>query len=150
MVRRATALLWSIALVLPVSAAEPDNPYDDPPPRRATDGIAACAAPVARRLTPEAARREAHQRVERGTSCWLEGKCEPGGDYRHDAQITIDVADAIARDGRFAGTSLWVETLRGFVTVKGCLADAAQGAAVEALVAARPRVKKVWQEAKVR
>lgn len=126
------------------------NPFDDPPPQRATHGIADCDAPVARRWTPDEARREAHQRVERGTSCWLAGQCPPGGDYRGDDVVNARVASAIAADPRFATTSVWVETLRKFVTIKGCLASAEQGPALEALVRRIEGVKLVWQEAKVR
>ncbi len=124
-----------------------DNPYDDPPPLRATDGIAGCPPPPVRVLTPDAARREAHQRVERGTSCWLAGTCPPGGDYAGDRDLNTRVARAVADDPRFATASIWVETLRKFVTLKGCLATARQGVALEALVRSIDGVRVVWQEA---
>ncbi len=142
--------LWSIGLYAAIAqGAEPDNPYNDPPPLQATHGIAACPAPRTRALTPEEARREAHQRIERGTSCWLAGQCEAGGDYKHDAEINARVAAAIANDARFGNTSLWVETLRKFVTIKGCLADVQQGRELEQMVKAIAGVKLVWQEAVV-
>ena len=124
------------------------NPYHDPPPTRATSGIADCPPPKVRTLTPEQARAEAHQRIERGTSCWLAGTCEPGGDYKHDKETTARVAAAIGADPHFANTSLWVETLRKFVTIKGCLAETAQGPMLEAKVKAIEGVALVWQEAK--
>jgi osmotically-inducible protein OsmY len=132
------------------SAAEPDNYYSDPAPLQATHGISDCAAPAVRVLSPEDARREAHQRVERGTSCWLAGTCEPGGDYKNDAVVNARVADAIANDARFANTSIWVETLRKFVTLKGCVADDTQSRELESLVRSVTGVKLVWQEAKVK
>ncbi len=135
--------------VRPTQAAEADNPYNDPPPLQATHGIARCPAPKPRTLTPEQAQREAHQRVERGTSCWLAGKCEPGGDYKGDGETNARVAAAIGRDARFAASSLWVETLRKFVIIKGCLADAKQGRDLETMVKAIEGVKLVWQEAVV-
>jgi osmotically-inducible protein OsmY len=142
------SILISIASAVPIArGAEPDNPYNDPPPVRATSGIAACPAPRVRVLTPEQARREAHQRIERGTSCWLAGQCEPGGDYKDDGPTTKRVAEAIAHDARFADTSLWVETLRKFVTIKGCLARASQADDVAALARSVDGVKLVWQEA---
>ncbi len=138
-------------LLAPLSSpsADNDNPYSDPPPTRATAGIADCPAPKVRTSTPEQARAEAHQRIERGTSCWLEGKCEPGGDYKHDAETTARVAALLAHDPRFANTSLWVETLRKFVSIKGCLADSKQGPMLEAMVKAVPGVALVWQEATI-
>lgn len=154
--RAAASLAAALALVFPAATAysadagdQPGNPYNDPPPLQATHGIARCVAPKARALTPQEARLEAHQRIERGTSCWLAGQCEPGGDYRHDAEISARVAESIAHDTRFANSSLWVETLRRFVTIKGCLADAGQGRTLEAKVKAIDGVKLVWQEAVV-
>jgi BON domain len=142
-------LLASLALAGVASASEDDNYYQDPPPLAATHGIADCPPPVVRKLTPEQARREAHQRVERGTSCSLAGTCEAGGDYKDDDRVNAEVVAALAEDPRLTHSSLWVETLRKFVTVKGCLADGAQGAVAETLARAVPKVKLVWMEAKV-
>lgn len=147
---RMAAMCMTLALDAPAAAgAEANNPYNDPPPMQATHDILQCPVPRPQTLTPEEARREAHQRVERGTSCWLAGQCEAGGDYKHDGDINARVAAAIERDRRFANTSLWVETLRKFVTIKGCLADAKQGSELEAMVKAIAGVKLVWQEAVV-
>ncbi len=129
-------------------SAEAGNPYDDPPPLRATAGVVDCPPPPVRVLSPEAARLEAHQRAERGTSCWLAGRCPPGGDYAGDRELNDRVASAIAADPRFATATIWVETLRKFVTLKGCLADARQGVALEAWVRAIDGVRIVWQEAR--
>ncbi len=153
-VRTSSALRASLFIAIAFHAgitpsAEPDNPYNDPPPVQATRAIARCPAPRIRTLTPDEARREAHQRIERGTSCWLAGQCEAGGDYKHDAETNARVAAAISNDLRFANSSLWVETLRKFVTIKGCLADAKQGRELEAMVKAIDGVKLVWQEAAV-
>ena len=144
-----TWLAASFALALPdaLRADDSGNPYNDPPPLQATHGFAHCAAPKPRTLTREQARAEAHYRAERGTSCWLEGKCEPGGDYQRDPEINRRVAAAIAADARFSNTSLWVETLRIFVTIKGCLRTAEEGRELEALVKSVEGVKLVWQEA---
>jgi len=130
-------------------ASADDNPYDDPPPLQATAGIADCPAPKARVLTPEQARREAHQRVERGTSCWLAGRCEAGGDYKDDDRVNARVAAAIAAEPGFARSSVWVETLRKFVTLKGCVVDDEQARAIEALAGSIEGVKRVWLETKV-
>ena len=126
------------------------NPYQDPAPLQATHGIVGCPPPVVRSLTPEQARMEAHQRVERGTSCWLEGRCPAGGDYKDDDRVNRAVAAAIAGDERFAGTSVWVVTLRKFVTLQGCIADAAQGAALTSVARAVESVRQVWLETRTR
>ena len=129
--------------------ASADNPYDDPPPIQATHGIADCPKPKVRVLSPEEARREAHQRVERGTSCWLAGTCAPGGDYKDDDRVNGRVASAIAADPRFADSTVWVETLRKFVTLKGCVVDEREGRALEAFVRSIDGVRLVWLETKV-
>ena len=64
-------------------------------------------------------------------------------------EINARVAGTIAQDARFVNTSLWIETLRKFVTIKGCLVDTAQGAELEARAKAIDGVKLVWQEAVV-
>jgi hypothetical protein len=129
-------------------AGNPYNPYNDPPPQQATHGVADCPPPKPRVLTAEQARAEEHSRIERGTACALAGTCEPGGAYKRDPEINSRVVTAIAADVRFADTSLWVETLRKFVTIKGCLRDADQGRELEALVRSVKDVQIVWQEAK--
>ncbi len=131
------------------SAADDDNFYNDPPPLQATHGRADCPPPKVRALSPEEARREAHQRVERGTSCFLAGTCGPGGDYKDDDKVNARVAERIAADERFADTSVWVETLRKFVTLKGCVASDAQARALEATARGVEGVKLVWIETKV-
>jgi hypothetical protein len=146
--------LVALACLLPlagplVARADDDNFYDDPPPLQATHGVADCPPPKVRKLSPEDARREAHQRVERGTSCWLAGTCPPGGDYKGDGDVNARVAAAIADDPRFADSAVWVETLRKFVTLKGCVASAEQGRALEAFVRAMDGVKLVWLETTV-
>ena len=146
---KSLAALTLLALLATAHAADDEGYYQDPPPLAATRGLADCPPPVVRKLTPEQARREAHQRVERGTSCWLAGKCEAGGDYKDDDRVNAQIAEALAADRRLARTSLWVETLRKFVTVKGCVATESQRRVAEALARAVPKVKLVWMEAKV-
>ena len=116
---------------------------------RASSGFPGCAETRPPLLTPEQMRITAHERVERGTSCALEGKCEPGGAYRRDPEINERVRTAIAEDRRLADTALWVTTSRRFVTVSGCVRSVAQRRAVEALVLAQPGVDRVFNEIRV-
>jgi hypothetical protein len=141
--------ILALAAIPAFPAAADDNPYNDPPPLQATHGVADCPPPKVRVLSPEDARREAHQRVERGTSCWLAGTCPPGGDYKGDDVVNARIVETIAADARFANTSVWVETLRKFVTIKGCLDDAGQGQALEQLARSVAGVKLVWLETRV-
>jgi hypothetical protein len=120
-----------------------DNPFHDPY-EQATAGYAGCVAPRRPQYSEEDLRREAHQRMEAGTTCWLAGQCEQGGPYKHDAEINTDIVGAIQADKRFVHTSIWVETLRSYVTLHGCAPDRSTQRQLEILVKSRARVKIVW------
>ena len=91
----------------------------------------------------------AHERAERGTTCALEGRCEPGGAYRRDPEINERVRAALAADRRFADTSVWVTTTRKFVTLSGCVQSRGERRALAAFVAAQPGVERVLDELSV-
>jgi hypothetical protein len=128
--------LVPIASALVASGAPADEPrtYQLDPFAQATSGYAGCPEAKPPVLTEQEMQITAHQRVERGTSCCLAGTCECGGAYKHDPEINSRVVEAIASDGRFRSTSLWVTTTRKFVTVEGCVRSAAQKKALEQLV----------------
>ena len=100
-------------------------------------------------LTEQEMRASAHSRAERGTSCCLAGTCECGGAYKHDPEINVRVVDAIKSDARFRNTSLWVTTTRKFVTLQGCVTNAAQKKTLERFVKSLPDVELVWNETTV-
>jgi len=139
-----------VALVLAsVSAAAAELVQLDPF-AAATQGMPACAAPQPPLLTPEAARTEAHVRAERGTRCGMDGSCEAGGAYRRDPEINERVRGAIANEARFARTSVWLTTTRGWVTLQGCVRSAGQRRALVAFVARQPGVTRVFDELHVK
>ena len=76
----------------------------------------------------------------------MEGKCEPGGAYRRDAEINERVRAAIASDRRFAGTSIWLTTSRKWVTLQGCVHKAAQRRSLVDLVRKSRDVERVFDE----
>src|SRR5439155_9830793 len=150
------ALMGSAALVLGIVVAlAPDVRAQEPrtyqldPFTQATAGDAGCPEAKPPVLTEQEMRTTAHQRVERGTSCCLAGTCECGGAYKHDPEINDRVAAAIKTDSRFAKTSIWVTTTRKFVTLQGCVRNAAQKKALERLVKGQPDVAIVWNETTV-
>ena len=116
---------------------------------QATRGHPRCTAPAPPLLTREQVERGAHARAERGTRCAMEGKCEPGGAYRRDPEINEAVRASVAADPRFATASVWITTSRGWVTLQGCVRDAAQKRALIATVKAVPRVVQVFDETRV-
>jgi hypothetical protein len=140
---RTVPLVITLALASPVAAEElvQLDPF-----AQATSGHPICAAPAPPLMTREQVERSAHARAERGTRCAMEGTCEPGGAYRRDPEINDAVRATLAADPRFARTSVWVTTSRGWVTLQGCVSDAVQRLALEEAVKAVPRVAKVFNE----
>ncbi|HVN35544.1 MAG TPA: BON domain-containing protein [Casimicrobiaceae bacterium] len=139
------AALLVIALIGYAPARGEDKVQLDPF-ARATNGYPACPEQAPPLLTAEAARVESHVRVERGLRCAMEGKCEPGGAYKRDAEVNQRVRARIAGDARFADTSIWVTTTRKWVTLEGCVRSAAQRKALVALVTKQPDVERVFDE----
>lgn len=116
---------------------------------QATRGHPSCMAPAPPLLTREQVERGAHARAERGTRCAMEGKCEPGGAYRRDHEINEAVRAALAADTRVATASVWVTTSRGWVTLQGCVRDAAQRNELADAVRKVARVVQVFDETRV-
>jgi hypothetical protein len=146
---RRRAALAALALALTACAcalARADDKVQLDPFARATQGFAACPEQPPPLLSPEQARVESHVRVERGLRCAMEGKCEPGGAYKRDPELNERVRALIARDPRFADTSVWVTTSRKWVTLQGCARSAAQRKALVALVAKQQDVERVFDE----
>lgn len=145
--RRLTTIV-AVASTLPASLAAADS-YQLDPFEQATAGFAACPTVPPPTLTLDQMRAQAHQRVERGTSCCLAGTCECGGSYKHDPEINARVVAAIRNDVHLRDTSIWVTTTRKFVTLQGCVHSAAQKRALERLVRRGQDVALVWNETTV-
>jgi hypothetical protein len=137
-----------VAVAYPTSAEEPRT-YQLDPFTQATSGYAGCPQGKPPILTEQEMRITAHERAERGTSCCLAGTCECGGAYKHDPEINERVAQAVRNDRRFRDTSIWVTTMRKFVTLQGCVRSGAQKSALERLVKRQPDVAIVWNETTV-
>ncbi len=136
------------ALGLAAGAEEPRS-YQLDPFTQATDGFASCPSAKPPVLTEQEMRVQAHERAERGTSCCLAGTCECGGAYKRDPEINDRVAAAIRSDKRFRDTSVWVTTMRKFVTLQGCVRSGSQRKALERLAKSQPDVAIVWNETTV-
>jgi hypothetical protein len=147
--RRFTACAASV-LTLACSHAWGEDMVQLDPFAQATRGDAKCPEPPPPLLTQEAARTQAHVRVERGLRCAMEGKCEPGGAYKRDPEINERVRELIAGDRRFADTAVWVTTSRKWVTLQGCVRSAAQRKSLFAWIAKQHDVERVFDELVVR
>ncbi|MEW6704895.1 MAG: BON domain-containing protein [Pseudomonadota bacterium] len=128
-------VLWLAVLAGPAGAQElRRNPFGDPF-LRITSGLAACPAPEEPVFTEEEFRAEAHDRSQRGVSCWMAGRCRLHNAYLYDQEIVPRVEKALQADGRFgAGTSVWALGQRRYVWLKGCVQSAGQAAEIERIV----------------
>ena len=128
------AVLAALAVLLSASAgsAEPLklNPFNDPF-IVATSGGRTCPVPLGPAYTEAQVREQSHHRAERGTTCWLEGRCAEPNAYRGDARIAQAVAEALRAEAALADTRIWVTVERAFVSLEGCVNDPAQAQLAE-------------------
>jgi hypothetical protein len=132
---RATCATLSLALLASVVAAQEPrrNAFDDPFVV-VTQGLAGCPIAEGPLLTEDQVRAEAHDRAQRGTSCWLAGRCRLHNAYLYDKEIVPRVVKAVKVDGRYGDTSVWALGQRRWVWLKGCVARPEQREALEGLV----------------
>ena len=106
------------------------------------DGIPNCPKPRGPLLTEAEMKSESHSRVERGTSCWMAGKCSEPNEYRYDATIGKAVEARFQAEPKFRDTSLWVTVKRKFVWVEGCVARNEEATELERIVLSIPDVER--------
>jgi len=125
------------ALLLAASAiatAQPRSNVFNDPFLQVTAGLPACPAPEPPGVTEQEARDLAHDRAQRGVSCWLAGRCRLHNAYLYDAEIIPRVQTALRVDGRFGSTSIWAMGQRRWVWLQGCVSTAEHAAEAEQLV----------------
>jgi hypothetical protein len=115
------------------SAPERRNWFGDPF-FQASDQVKGCPEPAGARITESERRVQSHGRAERGTTCWLVGKCERPNSYAYDPDIARKVRDAFAGKAPVAGSSLWITVQRRIVYLEGCVARERDEATLEAWV----------------
>ena len=106
------------------------NPFDDPF-LEITHGHDRCPEPKPPQLTVKQMEAEAHARVERGTRCYMDGRCRLPNSYQYDKEIIPRVKKAILADGRFKDTTVYALGQRRWVFLQGCVHDKAQSQAIE-------------------
>ena len=131
------------------TADERKNYFNDPFVQ-VTNGIAGCPVPQGPGMTEAEMKVEAHSRAERGTRCFMAGKCRLPNSYQYDSEIIPRVRKAILADGRFADTSVWAEGQRRWVWLKGCVRTREQRRDLQRLVGGLDDVEKVINELVVR
>jgi hypothetical protein len=143
---RILLFLFATYFAFAASAETLKNHYNDPF-IQVTNGIANCPQPKGPFMTLAEANAEAHPRIERGTTCFMSGKCKEPNAYRYDAQIgaaaklTFEVA--VGKEPSYARSSVWLTVQRRFVFAHGCVSSKAQATQIEALLKSVPDVEYV-------
>jgi BON domain len=129
------AVLGLAGVVAPARAqqAARTNAFGDPFVQ-VTRSIAQCPVAEGPLVTAAEARSQAHFRAEKGTTCYLHGRCRLPNAFLYDKDIVSRVARFIELDPRFADSSIWLLGQRRWVYLKGCAASAEQARALEAEV----------------
>jgi hypothetical protein len=102
-----------------------------------------CPVPRGPLMTEAEMKAESHSRIERGTTCWMTGRCKEPNAYLYDAGIGEAVRKRFADDPALRGASLWITVKRRFVWVEGCVPDASRAQALEAMFQSVPDVERV-------
>ena len=100
------------------------NWFDDPF-FQLSSGLPACAVPEGPFYTAQERRLQTHSRLERGTTCWLAGKCADSNAYRYDKPLAPKVRAALLAVPGVKKSSVWVIIQRRWVYLQGCVPDAA-------------------------
>jgi hypothetical protein len=92
---------------------------------RISQAVPDCPEPLGPMETDEEWLGESHYRIERGNSCWVEGRCRLSNAYLYDHEIAESVQRrlltiAYATHWRDQ-TSLWLMLQRRFIYVQGCV-----------------------------
>jgi hypothetical protein len=125
--------------------------FSEDPFVQVTAKIGGCPepAPPSYKETTDAAyqlRFEAHTRAERGTSCYLSGRCRLPNSYLYDKEIIPRVQKFILQERRFENTSVWIAGQRRWVYLQGCVKSRAQAAEMVQAVRMVDDVERVVDE----
>jgi hypothetical protein len=137
------SLLLSVALALSCQAqdtAKRQNWFHDPFFQIST-AVPNCPMPVGPFVTEEQRFIDAHHRAERGTSCWLEGKCDRPNSYAYDQDIADAFKAELSKHNPFTESTLWVTVQGRAVYIEGCAPDKSIVARLEAFARALPYVE---------
>jgi hypothetical protein len=96
------------------------NPFHDPT-LQVTSGLPGCPVPQEPVFSEDEFRKRAHERAQRGVSCWLAGRCRLENGYLYAAEIIPRVKRAVDARGGYTQTSVWALGQRRLVWLRGCV-----------------------------
>ena len=146
LMRRAASMV--LLAITGVAAAQPSARLDkrnwfDDPFFQVSSGQRSCPAPEGPLYTAEERRQQMHARLERGTSCWLEGRCKDSNAYGYDKRIAPQVQAALAAVPGVQRASVWAVVQRRWVYLQGCVPSRALARRLQGAARAVPDVELV-------
>ena len=118
------------------------NWFDDPF-FTVREGVPDCPVPLGPLTNGDERRTQTHTRSERGTRCYLEGRCTKPNSYLYDKDIADGVRARFAASNAYRDASLWVTVQRRIVWIEGCVAPGYRSGSLERLVRDVPDVELV-------
>jgi len=144
--RRAVCCVATAAFAASIATAQPAavkrNWFDDPF-FQVSHGLANCPVPEGPMLNESERREQMHSRLERGTSCWLAGRCTDSNAYRYDKGLAAPVRAALLQVPGLRRTSVWIIVQRRWVYLQGCVPDAKMARRLERAARGVPDVETV-------
>jgi hypothetical protein len=119
---------WAVLIALASHAALAEDKRvnrGNDPFFRISSAIPGCPEPLGPLETQQEWLDEAHYRIERGNSCWLEGRCRLPNGYLYDKEIAEAVGRRLSNISYAThwrdSTTLWLMLQRRFIYVQGCV-----------------------------
>ncbi|WP_242539066.1 hypothetical protein [Trinickia acidisoli] len=110
----------------PAWAGAPRANRGNDPFFQVSQAVSACPVPLGPMETEQEWLGESHYRIERGNSCWWEGRCRLSNSYLYDKEIEEAVKRRLTNVEPSMHwrerTTLWLMLQRRFVYVQGCVA----------------------------
>jgi hypothetical protein len=107
-------------------ADEPRVNHGNDPFFQVSSAIPACPTPLGPLQTEQEWLADSHYRIERGNSCWWEGRCRLSNSYLYDKEIQEAAKRRLANIEPSThwrqNTTLWLMLQRRFIYVEGCVA----------------------------
>jgi hypothetical protein len=128
--------------VLADEAAALRNWFDDPF-FQVRSAIKDCPVPLGPLTTGDEMRTQTHNRSERGTRCFQEGRCTRPNSFMYDKDIAGGVRAKFADTRAWRNASLWVTVQRRIVWIEGCVAPGYKSGQLDRLVRDVPDVELV-------
>ncbi len=139
----ALLLLVTFAAPCSVQSEEVRRNWFHDPFFQISDAVPNCPMPAGPFVTEKERTAEAHHRAERGTTCWLVGKCDRPSSYAYDKDIASAFKSALKanKNNSFEKSTLWVTVQGRVVYIEGCAEDRSLGRKIETFTMALPYVE---------